>query len=337
MKHYRKLGYECKCFDIIDVKTEDLTLGSNYLVEVICDYCENPYMVKYVNYIKYQKSEIKKDACKKCGYFKMQEAIKNKYGIKNINSLDIIKDKTIKTNLKRYGVKHHTQDENVKEKMKIANVNKYGYECVLNNEDIKTQIKNTNIEKFGCENVFANEAIKEKIGKTNLRKYGCINPMQNKEIAAISMGRNNLSKSRNNSQICSKPQRAVYDIIGGELNFLYEKFWLDIAFPEECVYVEYDGSGHDMSVKFKKISKEDFELKEIKRYEILKSYGWNKIAISTKKDFVPDKDVLISMIDFAKNLMKNDEYDWVTFDIDAQNIQYKDTIINYNYLPPFIL
>ena len=57
----------------------------------------------------------------------------------------------------------------------------------------------------------------------------------------------------------SKQQLYIHSLLGGELNYCTGKCFLDIAFLDEKIYLEYDGGGHDLSVKLGNMSKEEFE------------------------------------------------------------------------------
>jgi hypothetical protein len=117
-----------------------------------------------------------------------------KYGTKTPAESDVIKQKTIETNMKRYGSPHHfftitnnnkklldeynvenvSQIDNIKNKVKNTKFKKYG-DCGYNNIE---KIKKTNFEKYGVEYIFQSEKIKQKIKKKFLDKYKVSNPAQ---------------------------------------------------------------------------------------------------------------------------------------------------------------
>jgi hypothetical protein len=39
LKHYLNKGYFCKTGDLIEIKIEDLSIGSQYEILVLCDLC----------------------------------------------------------------------------------------------------------------------------------------------------------------------------------------------------------------------------------------------------------------------------------------------------------
>ena len=73
IEKYRKLGYECIVGDIIDIKIEDLTLGSNSIITAQCDYCNNKKSVSYKEYNRNISFNNKFSCSNKCGSIKKKE------------------------------------------------------------------------------------------------------------------------------------------------------------------------------------------------------------------------------------------------------------------------
>lgn len=118
----------------------------------------------------------------------------------------------------------------------------------------------------------------------------------------------------NGTAPCSNQQRIIHGLIGGELNYPVDKLSLDIAFPDDKVYVEYDGSGHDLVLKFGAMSENDFIAKEIMRFEFLKSRGWKCVLIKSPKDYLPNEDQIIKDIVNAKKELMNNNLDEIVVD-----------------------
>lgn len=222
------------------------------------------------------------------------------------------------------------------ESTKITNLEKYGYENAFQSPEIRDKQRKTILEKYGCENVFQNNDIKDKIKETFLEKYNAIHPMKNKEYALNIHKKCFKTMYENQSQVCSSQQKYLNKIYGGELNKLYDNLWLDIYFEEDNIYLEYNGSGHDISLKYKKISEEEFKIREIKRYKFLKSKNLKEIVISSKHDKIPKDEVLYSIKKYAFYILKNDYSDWIIFDIDEQEIKFKEHTIKYDFNTPII-
>ena len=167
--------------------------------------------------------------------------------------------------------------------------------------------------KYGVDNPFSQEEIKQKIVNTINEKYGVNNIMDLKEYRLKIA--NTLSK--NNTVSTSKQQIYLHKLIGGELNYVNNTPILDIAFPNEMIYVEYDGGGHDLKVKLGIMSNKEFKKREIKRYYFLNKKGWKGIRIISSKDLLPFDKKILEMIKYANNYLET-EHSWIEFNIDNQ-------------------
>ncbi|ASA22757.1 hypothetical protein B9T62_19310 [Paenibacillus donghaensis] len=107
--------------------------------------------------------------------------------------------------------------------------------------------------------------------QTSFERFGCANPMQNSVVRAKTFKTFNI----NNSMSISLQQAYIHSITSGDINYLCEGSFLDIAFPEENIYIEYDGGLHDGKVKFGLISEKKFKEKERRRRYALYRNGWN--------------------------------------------------------------
>lgn len=67
-----ELGYKfTKIGDCLEVKAEDLSVGSHMVVTVVCDYCGNEFEREYVSYIKFHNKYG--DACCNCAKYKQEK------------------------------------------------------------------------------------------------------------------------------------------------------------------------------------------------------------------------------------------------------------------------
>lgn len=208
--------------------------------------------------------------------------------------------KTKETMQSKYGVDNCNKIDFVKEKTKSTLIKKYGDN--YKNESIK-HIR-AYAEKYGVENVSQIPHIREKI---------------------------NNSLNINGTQNTSKNQTYLSNLYKGEINYLYEKYWLDSYFPEYKIYMEYDGSGHDICVRYKKVTKEEFFIKECTRGRYLKSYGLKCFRIVSRKDKLPSEEILKSMKDFVIEFFQDNDRSWVLFDIDNSFMEYKDNKYYYDF------
>jgi very-short-patch-repair endonuclease len=211
----------------------------------------------------------------------------------------------------KYGVANVFQNKSIQEKQK-STINKiYGVDNVFQNESIKDKIKNVVKDRYGVEHIMHLEKYKNKVIKSGLK-----------------------TKYIHNSQSCSTQQRYIHSLIGGELNYPIDNISLDIALPNEKVYIEYNGSGHDLDVKLGKISERDFKYKEIRRYKYLKSLGWKQIEINSPKDLLPDDNTIIHLINNAITNILNNNCNHITININENTFdnlrKIKSSTINLN-------
>jgi hypothetical protein len=335
-QHYENLGYIYKWRKRFIVPVEHLPENSHEKVYILCDYCLEEGIEKHIpqtwqTYItKNKNSIILKDCCKKHWYKKCSESNIATYGVDNQFKREEIKELLKETNLERYGVEYYTQTEEYKERHKETCIEKYGYDNVSRvpefidkikntqiekygmlysqTDEYKEKYKNTNLERFGVEHIFQSEEIKEKIRHTNLIKYGFENPQQN-----IDIKRKGLETLRKNGRVnTSKQQLYLHKLFDGELNYQDKTtgtYILDIAFPEEKIYVEYNGGGHNMLVKTGEMTEGQFLRREMDRYYYLKRNGWKQVKIDSPKDYLPSDEILINELNNAlKWLSINEKY-----------------------------
>lgn len=257
----------------------------------------------------------------------IQEKFKNtmmkKYGYDNPKKVDSINTKIENTNLERYGTIHPMQNEEVKqrqintlidkygvssynktregkEKYKNTCLERYGVENSFQNEEFQKKQVNTCLEKYGVENVFQLEEIKNKSKQTMLNKYGVENPLQNDKIKEKAIKNRVITLYENNSTPTSKQQEYLHNLLGGILNYPEDRFNLDIAYPNDKIYIEYDGGGHDLAVKIGRITEKQLKQEDMKRYFILKKLGWKQICIKSPNDYLPSDEIIKEEIEKAK-------------------------------------
>lgn len=128
----------------------------------------------------------------------------------------------------------------------------------------------------------------------------------------------------------SMQQQYLCNLLNGTLNYPVRKVFLDIAFPEEMIYCEYDGGFHDGQVQLGHITEEEFNKKENRRKFMLRDLGWKEIRIISRKDKIPAKPKILKMIDFAKKYL-NSGHHYMLFDIDKQTIKCSQYESLYDY------
>lgn len=334
-KFYEDKGYVFTNYkDEFKVNVLDLPVSSNKYVNFYCDYClENGIYTKlnkrYQDYLK-SRETINKDCCKKCKPLKIKESNMMVYGVESTNSLDSTKKKKKITNLTIYGHDNPMKSSHIKKKVEKTNLRKYGCKAPAQNDEIKEKMASTNIEKYGYISPTLNKDVRKKQLETTYEKYGVEYLMQNEGLRKKAR----TTLFQNGTAPISRQQRYVNEIIGGELNYPFKGYSLDIAFPEDKVYVECDFGGHWLQVKFGNKTKEEFEADERKRWYSLYRNGWKEIRIISKSDRVPSREILTGMMEYAKRHLKN--HSWVIFNIDENCIECNDDngdkiVIEYDF------
>lgn len=247
---------------------------------------------------------------------KRKISMEEKYGNKHALLVKSIVDKKDKTMLDNFGVKYPIQNEDIKDKIKNTNLERYGTKYPLENEDIKEKARNTCLDKYGVNNFASTEEYQILTKNTMLDKYGVEYPMQNKDI--LTKARETMY--RNGTAPRSKQQEYICQLLNGELNYPIDNISLDIAFPDEKIYIEYDGGGHDLSVKIGSETQEQFNKRNIKRYYYLRENGWKEIRIISKNDYLPLDEIIIKIIKYAKEYL-NTGHSWIEFNVDNQTIK----------------
>jgi hypothetical protein len=320
-KYYEALGYECKCNEYIDVDIKHLSKGSNVPVRCLCDYCLEDGITTVIEKswhdynLQNISGTINKDCCSKCVQKKIKESNIVNYGVEHTSSLDTTKDKMKNTNIERYGGIAPINNDNIKNKINNTNINKYGVITPSKNNFIKDKIINTNISRYGSSSPTLNNNVRKKQLNTMLEKYDALYPMQNDLI----QNKARISLYNNNTAPCSRQQRYICDLIKGKLNYPFNNLGLDIAFPDEKIYVECDFGGHELQVKFGNKTEEEFKNDEKRRWYVLYRNGWKEIRIISKTDKIPSDSKILDMIEYAK-LYFNSGRHYIKFDIDTQKV-----------------
>ena len=323
--YLRNLGYDAKSRQEIDVKIEDLQPNSNCKVDVLCDYCKE--YISHTSYENYNHSRkvVEKDACKNCIDKKREDILLKKYGVSNAINIPGAKDNRIQTNIDKYGIDSHTKSEQVKEKIRNTNFKRYGYYCVSQVPEIKKKMKQTNMDKYGYENVMQSPAIIEKNKQTCLDRYGCTCSLQHPEI------REKASQSFyfHGTKQTSKQQELLYYLYGGELNYPIKYYSGDIVLLDEKIDIEYNGGGHNLQVKIGQITQDEFDQREIIRNNIIKREGYKLITIISSKDHLPSDEILLQMLEQAKEYFNTTNHTWVEYNIDTslmRNAEHKEGV-----------
>lgn len=234
LNYFLEKGYQCNLKDKIKISPYDLQPQSDKEIEYKCDNCGKIIKLAWSSYLKKKEKEYSEwgDFCSKCAKAKRADWFK----------------------------------KNKKEE----------YEKIY--LEARSKAKQTCLKKYGCENVMQNPDFKNKMKKSVQRKYGVDNVMQLSEVRekiALTLGskqelesfisENGKKYYRYRGIPCSSNQLHLNELLGGELNGYISYYPVDLLFEEDKIYLEYNGTGHNLSVKKGKISKEEQDKKRNKK------------------------------------------------------------------------
>jgi len=245
-----------------------------------------------------------------------KKLIFEKYGVENPFQSNEIKDKIKKSNLEKYGVEFYSQTDECKTKSKETLFNNYGVEHAMQSDILKQNAHQTLMKNYGVEHALQNKDILNKMKTSLIKKYNVDNVSKIEDIK--------IKKAetfyKNGTIATSRQQLYVYKILGGILNYSVDTPSLDIAFPDKMIYIEVNGSGHDLGVKMGNMTQEEFYNKEKRRYYYLKNRGWKGIFINTKSDYIPKDEILIGEVNKALEWFKVEKEGHSHYNINIGNI-----------------
>ena len=354
----------------ITVKIEDVNPNSTVIVSTTCDICGRPkdmrmcdythrlskdglYRCKKCNVETRRKTNIERygvEHLMKDEKFKdnFKQTMKEKYGVEwALQNKDLLKkqqtsvlehygtphalcnedllNKCKETNLQRFGETTPLKSELVRQKIKETNILKYGYENPMSSKQVQDKLRNSLLDKYGVDSTFKIEGVQEKIKQTFLEKYGVENPLYLEEIRE--KGRQTMYK--NGTCPTSKQQKYICDLYGGTLNFPFKSYNIDIMLDDKYA-IEYDGSGHDISVKYNTIADKDFQRKKIIRCNYLKLAGYKNITFISKTDKLPNDATLLKILNMSKEYFESTNHSWIEWYFDDgifKNAENPDGII----------
>jgi len=192
--------------------------------------------------------------------------------------------------------------------------------------------------KCSCGNISTISILKFKAGQrcrkcmderkrnTNINNLGVPYPAQNKDV----LRKQRKSLYQNGTMPCPRQQTYLYNLLGGEVNYSIKTINLDIAFPEEKLYIEFDGSGHDLQVKHGNKTQEQFDRDEKNRNYALYRAGFKEIRIISKSDKLPSDQVILEMISYAKDYLSTGHH-YIKFNIDNSLVITSQFTQPYDY------
>lgn len=220
----------------------------------------------------------------------------------------------------KHGCMKDACNECKKYKIKDVNMILYGVDNPMKDKDIQEKFKQSILNKYGVCNVAYLQNTKDKRKQTNLLKYGVENAMQSVEVKQ--KHHINQMYHNNNCILSSYPQTKYCEMFNGILNYPIGSYWVDILLDNNII-LEYDGSGHDLTVRTNKISMEKFLQNEQDRENYFLSKGYKIIRFISKKDIVYDIDTAHTILNYCIELLQR--YNIVKYNLDNKQIIMPET------------
>lgn len=272
IRYYKNLGYNVVNGQDCSIQAKDLPKKCNTKIKVICDYCKTEFLCSN-NTLNRNIQYVNKHACKHCQRKKMEDVMIKKYGTDNPSHVQSINDKRKQTCIEKYGTEYQISSTYTRQKIINVMNNKYGVDNPLYNTDIEQKSRQTCFERYGVLYPFQNKDILKQTRMTQILKYGtCL--FSNKT---------------------SQQQRHICKLYKAVLNYPIGKYYVDMFLEEYNIFVEYDGGGHNLSVKLNNISQEDFDQRETYRSEYIRNCGYKEFRIISQTDKLPSDDILIQI------------------------------------------
>lgn len=182
------------------------------------------------------------------------------------------------------------------------------------------------LEKYGHESTMQVPEIREKVLNTNLKKYGYKSPAKSLEVREKIMQ----TFYANSSQKTSKQQCYINNLYNGILNFPVKYYNIDIYLPYDNLAIEFDGSGHMISVLYGNETMEEYQRKEIIRSKTIKNEGYKQMKIVSNNNKLPSDEILLQMLNDTKQYFSDyPNHSWIEFNIDTSTVrcsEHKDGV-----------
>lgn len=307
---------------LFEVDVDDLPRGSGLKVKVQCDYCGAVFEKVYQHLFNQRYPEAgasAKIACAKCQQLKTREVVREVYGVDHMTKLQSTKDAQRATFLAKYGVEHFSQTPEFVQKVKATNWKRRGVDFPQQSPEVRAKTRAVCQAKFGGSTPMASPEsvarLKAALAKrtdaqraetrrrreeTNLERYGARYPFLLPEARAArhaALGGSATPSSRQQRWLCT--------VLGGVLNHSVGGFFVDIAFVDERVYVEYDGSGHDLWARRNEWTPAQFATHQRGREAALAKHGWRLIRVVSEHDLLPSAKVVWGLVGRLRTVLRH--------------------------------
>ena len=222
-----------------------------------------------------------------------KNTVMEKYGTLNFWEIPEFREKYEATCTDRYGKPYYSQTEEFSQKFIETCRKNRGTDYPTQSPEVREKIRSVVNEKYGVNNVFASDEIIKKIHATLFE---------------------------NGTAPISKQQRFLFNLYKNdnkvELNYPLGHYSIDVFFLEDKICLEYSGGGHWLSCEIGRITKEEFNKKEIIRNSYIKNEGYKKIEVVSSTDKLPSDQVLLQMLSESRQYFSTTSHTWQTYDID---------------------
>ena len=123
--------------------------------------------------------------------------------------------------------------------------------------------------------------------------------------------------SKNGNIQASRQQLYIHQVIGGVLNYNDNTtgyYSLDVAYPEEKIAVEYDGSGHFLRVKFGNASMDECIKHDEEREKYLIDKGYKIIRFIHNGKKLPPDETIINIFNDCLSKLDSEKIIKIDFD-----------------------
>lgn len=319
---YLDRGYgPCRAGTTFEVDVDDLPHGSGRKVEVQCDYCGRTFSKTYQNLFNHRYPDAqasRKVACAKCQQLKTREVVREVYGVDHMTKLESTKAAARATFMDRYGVPAYAQTEEYLTKCRATNRARRGVDFPTQSPEVLAKRRATCRERFGGDTPMASpEAVarlrctlaqrtddqradaRRRREETNLERYGV------RYAYLLPEARQAMHEALGGTAVpSSRQQRWLCTLLNGVLNHPVGGFFVDIAFPDERVYIEYDGSGHDLWARRRGWSMEQFAAHQLGREAALAKLGWRVVRVVSRHDLLPSASVARTVLTAARGKLR---------------------------------
>ena len=303
LEHYKSLGYK------IPMKKASDSYGKLHNKEYVYDF-NTPIKVRIDDLPKYSKVKVFVlcDMCKE-------------------NTVPVVYENYISV-VEKTGT-YVCQDCAYK-KVKQTVKKRYNVDSVSQLESVKNKVKETLLKKYNVEHALQSDIFKNRAIETTKKRYGVKHALQSPEIRQ----KVNETLCKNGVRKTSLQQLYLHSLYNGEINYPIKYYATDICFPEEKLYIEYDGGGHFLRATLGHMTQEEFDQKEIIRNNVIKREGYKQMRIISSKDKLPYDQILLRMLEQTRKYFSDyPNHSWIEFNIDAsivRNAENKDGVF-YDY------